>query len=249
VGDLVLTFAGGAGDKGLLAYNIENGELVWSMATGPNSYSSPQLATIDGVQQVLMITGDELTGADPATGKAIWTHALPGGMFIPINQPQPVGDGQLLIPMAKGLALVHVARQEGKWAVEQSWASIALRPSLNDCVIHDNLIYGFDDGIFCCVDLQTGKRRWKAGRYRHGQVLLLPDVPVLLVISEEGEAILVATNPDRLQELGRFQALHGKTWNHPIVAHGALFVRNGEEMACYQLEMTHSQRSETEPRP
>jgi hypothetical protein len=64
--------------------------------------------------------------------------------------------------------------------------------------------------------------------------------PLLLVLSEGGEAVLVAANPDRHQELGRFQAVEGKTWNHPVIAHGRLNVRNAQEMACYELrEVEH----------
>ena len=87
----------------------------------------------------------------------------------------------------------------------------------------------------CCVDATTGKRRWKGGRYGSGQVLLVADKPVLLVITETGEAVLVAANPEKHDELGRFQAIEGKTWNHPTIVGRRLYVRNAEEMACYEL--------------
>ena len=52
---------------------------------------------------------------------------------------------------------------------------------------------------------------------------------------------LVVSNDDQVPGLFvtsrvRFQAIKGRTWNHPTIAHGKLFVRNGEEMACYPLE-------------
>jgi hypothetical protein len=102
-------------------------------------------------------------------------------------------------------------------------------------VVHDDAIYGFDGSIFACVDARTGKRRWKDGRYEHGQVLLLADQALLLVVAENGQVILLAANPEEHQELGRFPAIEGKTWNHPVIAHGRLYVRNGEEIACYDL--------------
>jgi hypothetical protein len=92
------------------------------------------------------------------------------------------------------------------------------------------------------VDAQTGQRRWKAGRYGHGQVLLLPEQSLLLVVTEEGQVVLVAANPERHQELGRFQAIQGKTWNHPAIAHGRLYVRNAEEMACCELKQIDTGR-------
>ncbi len=95
--------------------------------------------------------------------------------------------------------------------------------------------YGFDTRVLTCIDLATGRQRWKGGRYGSGQVLLLADQPLLVVISEKGEAVLVAADPTAYHELCRFQAIEGKTWNHPVVAHGRLYVRNSEQFACYEL--------------
>ena len=54
-------------------------------------------------------------------------------------------------------------------------------------------------------------------------------------MSENGEAVLLAADPERHEELGRFRALDGKTWNHAVIAHGRLYARNAEEIACYEL--------------
>ena len=56
------------------------------------------------------------------------------------------------------------------------------------------------------------------------------------MITEKGEAVLVAANPKKHQELGRFEAIEGKTWNHPTIVGNRLFVRNSEEIACYKLK-------------
>jgi hypothetical protein len=108
-------------------------------------------------------------------------------------------------------------------------------PEFPDLVVHQGHAYGFDGAIFCCIDLASGKRRWKEGRYGRGQVMLLADQALLLVVTEDGEALLLSADPAGHQELGRFRALADKTWNHPVIAHRRLYVRNAEEMACYEL--------------
>src|SRR4029077_4385017 len=76
---------------------------------------------------------------------------------------------------------------------------------------------------------------WKKGRYGGGQLLLLADQGILLVLTEKGEVVLVPATAEKPDELSRFAAIEGKTWNHPVIAEGKLFVRNGQEMACYEL--------------
>jgi outer membrane protein assembly factor BamB len=238
-GGKVIVFAGGDGDRRLLGYNADSGKLAWTAAVGQFSYSSPQPAALGGEEQVLFLGDRGLTAFEAASGRVLWEYASTGrATGLPRSiQPHPVGTEQVLFAseVDAGTVLIDVPHGNSAGAPTELWASRELRPSFNDLVVHDGSIYGFDGNMFCCLDLRTGKRRWKEGRYDHGQVLLLADQPLLLVLAEDGEAVLVAANPESHEELARFQALNGKTWNHPVIAGGRLYVRNAAEIACYEL--------------
>ena len=133
---------------------------------------------------------------------------------------------------------IAVGHEPGGWAVEERWTSIGLKPYLNDFVVHDGHTFGFDGSLLACIDLKDGKRKWKDGRYGNGQLVLLADQDLLLVLAEEGELALVGATPDQFRELGRFPAIKGKTWNHPVLVGEVLLVRNGEEMAAFRLSPT-----------
>jgi outer membrane protein assembly factor BamB len=233
----VIVYAGNDGTKDLLAYRIDSGAPAWTASAGKSSYVSVQPAMLGGVRQVLMLADHGLTAVDGATGSVLWEFPLDPPGSPRTVQPHVVGDSHVLIASETdfGVALLEVVRESGRWVARKRWESPELRPQFNDFVVHAGHLYGFDGVIFCCIDLQTGRRAWKGGRYGHGQVVLLADQQLLLVLSESGEAVLVSADPRGHEERGRFQALQGKTWNHPVVVSGRLFVRNAEEMACYAL--------------
>lgn len=223
--------------KTLLAYDAETGELAWQAASGSHSYSSPQLATFDGMEQILFLSDASLVSVEPATGEVLWTHPTTAKQSMPSLQPQLLGGAELIASFGSdaGIFRIAVSHSENGWQVNDAWARRDVKPFFNDFVRSGGALYGFNGKVFCCVDANTGKQNWKKGRYGSGQVLLVADQPVLVVISESGEAVLVAANPQKHEELGRFQAIEGKTWNHPTIVRGRLYVRNAEEMACYEL--------------
>ena len=154
-------------------------------------------------------------------------------------QPVLAADGEILISVDErsGIRRISVKRGSGGWTVEERWTSSRLKPYFNDSVIHNGHAYGIDGSILACVDVENGERRWKGGRYGHGQLVLLRDQDVLLVLSEQGELALVAASPEGFKELARFPAIEGRTWNHPAMVGDVVLVRNSEEMAAFRLAL------------
>jgi len=230
--DLVIVAAAGQ----LLAYGVATGAPRWS---GPaaEGYSSPHVATIHGVAQVLLMSTTGTTSVAPADGKVLWQHPWRGS---PIVQPAVISDGDVLIVASTGSGTrrLAVARGPAGWTAEERWTSNGLKPYFNDFVVHKGHAFGFDGNILASIDLANGQRMWKGGRYGNGQLVLLPDQDLLLVLSEDGELALVKAAPDQFTELAKVRAIEGKTWNHPVIVGHTVFVRNGQEMAAFRLPMT-----------
>ena len=236
VGDRVIAFSCGSEGKSVIAYDLASGEVAWRAGHRTSGYSSPHLALIAGVPQVLMVTDLGLQSFLPETGAPLWEHPWKTKRSSRCIQPLVVGNDSVLVcaTAATGSGLVRVQKQDKTWSVQEAWTTKTFRSYFNDCVFHQGYGYGYDGDRFACIDIKTGERRWTGKRYS-GQVLLVADLEVLLVLSEAGEVVLVQATPDRFSEIAQFKALSSKTWNHPVVAHGKLFVRNSEEAACFEL--------------
>jgi outer membrane protein assembly factor BamB len=240
VDDLVIVHAAGAREgRAVVAYDRASGEPRWFGQAGGASYSSPHLTTIDDVRQVVMITGEGTFGLEPDSGSLLWKDDWPmGGSGARVVQPAILEGGGILIGTSFGLGTRRITVSSdgaGEWIVKREWTSRGLKPYYNDLVVHRGTAFGFDGNILAAIDVATGERAWKGGRYGNGQVLLLADQDLLLVLSERGELALVRASAERFEEVARMQALNGKTWNHPIVVDGVVYARNSEEAAAYRL--------------
>ncbi len=239
IDDIVVIAASGQ----LAAYDARTGSQRWMGPKGGAGYSSPHLVTIDGVPQILLLRGSRTISVAPADGKLLWEHVWDPG--VGIVQPALAADGDILITVGGGTGgagIRRVAASKGPagWKVEERWTSRGLKPYFNDFVVHKGHAFGFDGSILSCIDLADGTRKWKGGRYGQGQLVLLAEQDVLLVLSEEGELALVAATPDKFAELARFPAMDAKTWNHPVLVRDVLLVRNGEEMVAFRLPLSGS---------
>ena len=237
VDSVVVVHAGGEGDKGILAFDAVSGDPAWSAASGDHSYSSPELCTINGTTYIAMLSNTGLNLVDPSTGQSQLDYEWKCAEYRAL-QPQVIDGNAILIPTQDlGTRLVRIEQSESGLSAVEVWTSRNLKPDFNDFVIFENHAYGFDGSIFTCIDLATGDRKWKRGRYGKGQVLLLENTAALLIVSEKGQLILLDANPSAHQELAKLTALNDRTWNHPVVVGNQLLIRNSEEAVSYFLPL------------
>lgn len=240
VRDLVVVTGGEEREKTLLAYEAATGKPVWQTGRDRASYCSPVLASLSGQEQIIMVNGHSVTGHDSVNGEVLWEYAWPAE-HAKATQPLVIDSNRVLIAAGYGVGCVmlKIKRSAAGWSAEELWKNRNLKPKFTNLVRRGNYVYGLDEGVLACVNLDQGKREWKEGRYGHGQVLLVDDL--LFIQAESGEVVLVEISPERPTERARFPALRGKTWNNPVLLHDLLLVRNDKEAACYRLPLNAHQ--------
>jgi outer membrane protein assembly factor BamB len=246
VDDLVIVSVGGTNGRSLVAYDRESGRPAWHGGNDRPSYSSPQLATLAGVRQVLIMNRSTVSSHDPATGRVLWQHDW--ARQDSVAQPIVISDSRVLFSAGYGIGsrLLEITGTDGALAATLVWESTRLKAKFTNLVLHDGYIYGLDDGVLVCVDALDGERKWKSGRYGHGQVILAGEL--LLVQTEDGELVLVEPRPDAHRELGRLPMFTRKTWNPPALAGRFLLVRNDVEAALFELTESAVLQPPVEPR-
>lgn len=234
-GDVVVVDPGGTDGKSLMAFNRLTGNLVWEHGSNQAGYASPQISEVDGKSQLLTFDAAGIAGHDLETGQNLWKFPWTNNSGINAAQPIIPAKDQVFVSVSYGVGsvLLQVRHSAAGWTAEPLWESKQIRMKFNSGVIRDQFLYGLDEGILACFDLRDGRKKWKGGRYSFGQMLLIDDK--LLILAESGDVVLVAADPDRFQELTRFRAIEGKTWNNPTLWKGLLIVRNSSEAACYDL--------------
>lgn len=236
VDNTVVVLPGGTDGQSVVAYDRQSGTRVWGALDDRATYSSPMLVTLAGVRQILTFTATRLVGLSPENGRLLWEFPWKTQNDVSASQPLIAGPDRVFISSGYGAdaAMLQLAAgADGQLTVRELWRTNRMNNVFTSSVLHDGFIYGLDESILTCLDASTGELKWKGGRYGFGQVMLASGH--LIVLTEEGELALVRADPTTHQEITRFPAIEGKTWNHPAMSDGILLIRNIEEMAAFDL--------------
>ena len=235
VDDLVVVQPGGRGGWSVVAYDRNTGDIVWHAIDDVQAYTSPMAVTLGSLRQVLVVTADRAAGLAVSDGRLLWEHPWAIGNVPSMAQPVIVGDDRVFLSAGygHGATVIELTRVGEQFTVETVWRNNRMKNRFSSSVLHDGYIYGLDESILGCIDAATGELQWKGGRYGYGQLLLAGDH--LVILTERGDLVLVRATPEGREEVGRFAAIEGKTWNVPAIADGRLLVRNAREMAAFDL--------------
>jgi outer membrane protein assembly factor BamB len=256
IGDKLIVQSSAGNGKSVLCLDKRDGKLIWSALDDPTGYASPALLNFAGQDQIIICAERRTIGLSIEEGKVLWEipwHVLHDQM--PIAQPVLLSTNRFLLSAGyfTGCAAVEVTRSASGFAAHTLWQNKNLKNKFTSSVFYQGYVYGLDEDILTCLDAATGERKWKDGRYGYGQLILAAGRSAagatdedkggtgraasgyLVILSGDGELALVKATPERYEELARFHAITGKTWNHPAIADGKILVRNAQEMACLQI--------------
>lgn len=237
-GDLLFMAGGGKG-QALLAFNKDTGKVLWKTQDDLMTHSTPAVADIHGVRQVVFFTQQGLVGCEAKTGKVLWRYDFKFAVSTAIT---PIVAGDIVYCSAGygvGSAAVRVA---SNFTVNELWRIHGHKDVANhwSTPVHkDGYLYGmfsfkkYGDGPLKCVELKTGKVMWEKEGFGPGNCILIDGS--ILALSDDGHVVLAEATPAAYKEQSRFKAIGGKCWTTPVLANGRIYVRSTTEAACFDI--------------
>lgn len=236
-GDVVIVEVGDAEKSpGVVALDKDSGETKWSSLEGPAGYSSAIVAEIAGIRQYVMFrrAGQEVVALSTA-GEVLWRLPTPDALAT-IVMPIFVAPDRFFISTSDdsfGGHMIRIMHEGGEFSAEEVWSERLMRNHFNTSVLVDGHLYGFDNGTLRCFSAESGERCWAKRGFGKGSVVAADNL--LFVLSDGGLVALVRASPEGYEELGRMQAMEGRSWTAPSIANGRLYVRDFDEIISLDI--------------
>ena len=254
-GELLLVEVGGKGEKSIVAFNKNSGDVIWSSHKDKLGYSSPIAITVKGVRQIICFTGTKLVSVSPTDGTIYWKYPWKTGYDVNAATPVFIPPDKVFISSGydKGAAVLQmrvfvspdddraatdqIRENQGTVRIEEIWKNRKMKNQFASSVLHENYLYGFDNSILKCIEANTGEEQWKSRGFGKGTVILADGH--LIILSDRGKLGLAEATPAGYIEKASAKVLSGLCWTAPTLAGGKLYVRNEEEIACLDITEKH----------
>ncbi len=237
-GDAVIVPVGAVNGATLVCFDKSSGKILWKAGDDESAYSSPVVATLAGVKQVVAFTADSLMGVEREHGTVLWRVPFRTDAKRHAATPVVFGDTVIVNSHTIGLVATKIVQEGGAVRAVPLWANQALKINLSTPVCVGDYLYCQGPGqTYVCADARTGETKWQVpwscarGQENTSTIVLGKN---LLALTDMGELVLFPSQPDQYTELSRVQVC-GKNWNFPACADGRIYVRDARELICCDL--------------
>lgn len=231
-----LLFYNVGGKKGsIVALDKKNGRTKWTSGDFVAGYSTPITATVGGIFQVIMFTGNHVVGFTPENGKILWKYKWETDYNV--NAATPIfHDNHVFISSGyrSGAALIKLVPNKNEISAREMWTTNRMKNHFSSSILYQNHIYGFHQKRLKCMDFYTSEQKWLQGGFEKGSLLGVNGH--MIILGEKGGLAIAKLSPESYMQTGYMPLFNGtKCWTIPTLANGNLYVRNETEMVCLDI--------------
>jgi len=220
------------------ALDPSTGAEKWALPGHGPGYASPVVTTFGGIRQIVTMTDKAVVGVEIATGKELWQIAFPDEWNENIVTPVVAGDILVVSGIRKGTLGYRIGRAGAKLTATQAWANTDVPMYMSSPIVDGTHVYGFSNkrkGQLFCLDATTGKVTWTTEGRGGMNASLQSAGSDLVVLTTEGELLVVKRNPAKYEEVHRYKVADGQTWAQPVLLGNQIIVRDATTVAVLTL--------------
>jgi outer membrane protein assembly factor BamB len=228
----------GDDDAGAIrALDPATGAEKWTLGGHGPGYASPVVSTVGGTRQLITMTDKAVVGVEVTSGRLLWQIPFPDEWNENIVTPV-IADGVLVISGTRKGTFGYRFEKPGA-APTQIWHNTDLPMYMSSPVADGPFVYGFGSkrkGQLFCLDARTGTAKWTTeGRGGMNAAIQLAGAH-LVVLTTDAELLVLNRNPEKYEELRRYQVAESQTWAHPVVLGTSLVIRDADSVAVWSLK-------------
>ena len=238
-GKKIYVHSGHEATGSFLALDKDTGKELWAWKGEGPGYTSPQLATIGGVRQIITASHNLWLGLSPENGAQLWSLPNRQNMFNH-NSITPVVSGDTVLCGANQRATftLKLTQSAGKWSTSKVWESRDVTMSSSSPVLDGKHVYVVNEkrrGQVAVMDFATGKVTWECPGNKGEQVTIFDIGPVLLVSSQGGELFVYQKSGDTLKEVAKYEVADSAMWSSPAISGNRLLVKGATTLALWEI--------------
>ena len=222
----------------VVAFNADNGEIVWKLKGEPSTYSSPLLMKLGNEEIIVLQTETDVIGISK-TGKLLWKFPTPGEQRF-YNSSTPVIDGQniILCGQGKGTKSVKLEKSGDTYSVTENWVNPDFGTSFNTPILKDGYLYAHEArlGKLYCLNAVSGKTCWADTTSQNRFASILDLGKILLSLPAHGRMLFYEPNPEKYVQKVMYKVSESEVYAHPLVVGDKIFVKEQEMLTCWQVK-------------
>jgi outer membrane protein assembly factor BamB len=230
----VIVHVGGDDSGALTAFDAATGNVKWQWDGDGPAYTSPIIASLGGIRQVITQSQKYCLAVSPSDGRLLWK--LPFSTPFDQNSVTPVVVGDLVI--FGGVQKPTFALKVRGADVATAWETREITMYMSSPIVDNTTVYGMSDkqrGSLFIINASDGSVVWK-GEGRLGANASLTDVgSAILVMTDTGELIVQEKARTSLKELAKFKVANSPVWASPAVVGDQIFIKDKTTLTLYKV--------------
>ncbi|MBN1866038.1 PQQ-like beta-propeller repeat protein [Candidatus Sumerlaeota bacterium] len=236
-GEKLLANVGESNGSSIVAFDKNNGKVIWKALDDMAGYSSPMEHKMGDKREIVFFAGTGALGLNPENGELLWR--FPWKTSYDVHSATPILQDDLVFISSAydvGCALLRIDLDAAPDArVKEVWRSRVMRSHFGTPILVDGYLYGFDNGTFRCVEFMTGESKWELKGFQKGSLVIAGGMSC--VLGERGRLALAKLTPEACEIVSEVEGLVGpKCWTMPVVANGRLYIRDESKLLCLDVK-------------